>query len=126
MKLKGAYSSGKTYAVGDVVISSENQVYHLQHPAPSGTPPTNTLYWGMLDQDLATAVLFIMDAIGIMNITIEGLNIPDNLSEDVLVLKSSTASSEKEFAITVDDDGDLTATEIVPESAGEGGEGGGT
>ena len=126
MKLKGAYSSGTTYAVGDVVVSSENQVYHLQHPAPSGTPLTNTLYWGMIDQDLATAVLFIMDAIGIVNGTIEGLNIPDNLSEDVLVLKSSTASSEKEFAITVDDDGDLTATEIVPESAGEGGEGGGT
>ena len=126
MKLKGAYSSGTTYDVGDVVISSENRVYHLQHPAPSGTPPTNTLYWGMLDQDLATTVLFIMDAIGIVNGTIEGLNIPDNLSEDVLVLKSSTASSTKEFAITVDDDGDLTATEIVPESAGEGGEGGGT
>ena len=34
-----------------------------------------------------------------------------------LVLKSSTASSTKEFAITVDDDGELTATEIT--EAGE-------
>jgi hypothetical protein len=30
-----------------------------------------------------------------------------------LVLASSTASSEKKFAITVDDDGELTATEIT-------------
>ena len=33
-----------------------------------------------------------------------------------LVLDSSTASSTKKFAITVDDDGLITATEIVAEA----------
>lgn len=47
----------------------------------------------------------------------------DGLDEDLaalspdaktLVLESSTAESTKKFAITVDDDGELTATEVVP------------
>ena len=44
-------------------------------------------------------------------------NVVDGVYPDgkTLVLKSSTASSTKEFAITVDDDGELTATEIVEE-----------
>lgn len=46
-------------------------------------------------------------------------NVVDGVYPDgkTLVLKSSTASSTKEFAITVDDDGELTATEIT--EAGE-------
>ena len=39
--------------------------------------------------------------------------IPDNISDSSILLKSSTASSDKEFLITVDDDGELTATEVT-------------
>lgn len=35
-----------------------------------------------------------------------------------LVLESSTASSTKKFTITVDDDGEITATEVVAEGGG--------
>ena len=34
-------------------------------------------------------------------------------AKDYIVLKSSTASSTKQFKVTVDDDGELTATEIT-------------
>lgn len=48
--------------------------------------------------------------------TIDGY-FPDDMT---LVLASSTAESAKKFAITVDDDGELTATEIVEETPSEG------
>ena len=50
--------------------------------------------------------------------------VPDNISDDAIVLNSSTASSTKQFIITVDDDGELTATEVTQpeEETQEGGE----
>ena len=154
MKLKGTYSGLVTYDVGDVVKFTDGNIYHLQHPALSGTPPTNTLYWGMVGQQLAEAICMVLDGVEMaiskaldgkvannLTTTASGKvldarqgkalkDLADGLSTDVgtlkgylpdantLVLASSTASSTKKFAITVDDDGELTATEIT-EEAGE-------
>ena len=46
---------------------------------------------------------------------VDGLN-PNNKT---IVLASSTDASEKQFAITVNDSGVVTATEIVEDSGGE-------
>lgn len=137
MKFKGTYSAGTTYNVGDVVIySQDNKVYHLQRPAKTGTAPHDTLYWGQVDQPLDEAVRLMADVLGLalkadeanetaisavegrldrlepalggMETTI-GLLYP---SPDTLVLYSSSADSDKKFGITVDDSGEITATEI--------------
>jgi hypothetical protein len=146
MELKGAYSSGTSYNVGDVVTFN-GAVYHLQKPADAGTEPVNTLHWGRLDQELAEAVRLIMDAITIaeagaldgkvannLTTTASGKVLDarqgkalktlvdaaqkavDDLNPDAKTIRlaSSTASSEKIFDITVDDDGELTATEYTP------------
>ena len=112
--LKGAYSGEVKYDVGDVVVYTDNVVYHLQHPCKAGIPPKDTLYWSRVSQRTEEAVLLIMDAISLLNGEIEAVqeSIPTNVSDDAVVLKSSTPDSEKEFIITVDDDGELTATEL--------------
>ena len=112
MKLRGNYSGDVTYDIGDVVMYTDGVSYHLQKPCKAGVPPVDTLYWGRVSQPICEAVKLILDAM-----EIESASIPTNLSEDALVLKSSTASSEKEFIITVDDDGDITATEIEEEES---------
>ena len=72
MQLKGNYSSGMQYSVGDVVKFTDGVVYHLQYPAPSGVPPVNTRYWSRVDQTLAEAVRMVIDAMAI-----EEGNIPE-------------------------------------------------
>lgn len=64
-KLRGNYAGNITYNVGDVVKFTDNVVYHLQHPAPAGTPPVNTRYWSRVDQSLSEAVCIVMDALDI-------------------------------------------------------------
>lgn len=110
MKLKGNYSDDVTYNVGDVVKYSDDVVYLMQHPCPAGVPPVETRYWGRVGDSLNDIVLMVMDAL-----EIESGNNPKNLSEDALILKSVTPDSDKEFIITVDDDGELTATELTSE-----------
>ena len=160
MNLKGDYSGSTSYSVGDVVRWTNGKCYVLQYPASSGTPPTNTRFWGWVGQQLQDATDLIIDAM----VTTEG-EIPslannltttasgkaldarqgkalktlvDGNAEDIgtlqtsvgglttslgtlypnaksIVLASSTADSTKTFTITVDDDGELTATEIVAE-----------
>ena len=112
MKLRGTYSGETTYDIGDVVMYTDGVSYHLQKPCKAGVPPVDTLYWGRVSQPICEAVKLILDAM-----EIESASIPTNLSEDALVLKSSTEGSTKEFIITVDDEGELTATELT-----EGGE----
>ena len=142
MKLTGDYNSGTSYSVGDVVLYTDGVVYHLQRPCSAGTPPVNTLYWGQVSQPLADAVKLIMDALEIEsehnlelanNLTTATTGkaldatqgkalkemIPDNIDADGILLNSSTESSTKQFLITVDDDGDLTATEVVAEETTE-------
>jgi len=139
MNLKGNYSDLVSYSVGDVVVWTDGTVYILHRPCSAGVPPTDTLYWERLDQYLAKAVTLIMGGISIAeggalsgkvanNLTttasgkvldarqgkaLKGLIDAVNPDAKTLVLASSTASSTKKFAITVDDDGELTASEIT-------------
>ena len=133
MKLKGNWDDEVTYNVGNVVKYTDNVVYNLLHPCPAGTPPVDTRYWGRASAMRAMCALMIIDMmeaddeeeqdIIAMIPTDEEIvaliqgnlpTIPDNISDDAIVLNSSTAESTKQFIITVDDDGELTATEIVP------------
>jgi len=147
MNLKGEYSGLTSYSVGDVVRGTDGIIYALRKPCPSGTAPTNSLYWERIEQVKASDILeMIFDAIDLSeagalygkvanNLTttaagkildarqgknLKGLiddqaDLLDALNPDgkTLVLASSTASSTKKFAITVDDDGELTATEVT-------------
>lgn len=147
MNLKGEYSGLTSYSVGDVVRYTDGIIYALRKPCPSGTPPTNTLFWERLEQIKASDILeMVFDAIDLSEAgalhgkvannltttasgkildarqgkTLKGLiddqaQLFDTLNPDgkTIVLDSSTASSTKKFAITVDDDGELTAAEIV-------------
>lgn len=119
MTLKGTWSADITYSVGDVVKFTDGFSYHLQHPCKAGVPPVETRWWGKVSAPVADAVSLILDAMEVMNSALEMLSatIPTNISEDAIVLKSSTPESDKSFIVTVDDDGDLTATEIIEEDA---------
>jgi hypothetical protein len=64
MVLKGKFDPGVTYNVGDAVVFDDGHVYHLQHPAKSGTPPVNTMFWGKVDQTVEQCALMILDAAG--------------------------------------------------------------
>lgn len=134
MNLKGNYSDLTSYSVGDVVRWTDDTSYVLMNPCKSGTPPTMSEFWERVPQNLQVAVDLIIDYVTAKvpalanNLTttasgkaldarqgkalktmIDGF-LPD---EKTLVLKSSTASSTKKFEITVDDTGELTATEIT-------------
>ena len=116
MKFKGIWSSDTTYDVGDVVIyEMDNLVYILQNPADAGTDCHNTLYWGRIEKPLAEAVLMIMDALTIAmeHGEVAAQNAVENYFPDgkTIRLASSTASSVKIFDITVDDSGDVGASE---------------
>lgn len=108
MKLKGAYDAGTTYAIGDVVKYTDGIIYHLQKTAPAGTAPNDPRYWGQLDQRLGEAVCLMLDAFEMSLDALEKYFVDDK----TIVLLSSTEESEKQFAITVDDDGEISATEI--------------
>ena len=75
MKLVGVYDSSNSYSVGDVVKYTDGVVYWLQRPAPSGTPPTDTRFWGKVGQNLAEAVDLIIDFVGDT-----GLSVANNLT----------------------------------------------
>ena len=143
MTLKGVYDSSTAYSVGDVVEFDDGAVYVCKREG-TGMACHNTRYWNRLST-MEELVKFIVDAISIaedgaldgkvqndLTATTEGkvldarqgkalkdlidnLNIPDNIGPDSILLNSSTASSTKQFLITVDDDGELTATEVVAE-----------
>lgn len=110
MKLKGEWKGNVTYETGDIVRYTDGVFYHLQNPCAVGTPPVDTRYWSRLTQAAAEAASMTLD----MGEELTG-KIPDNISEDSIVLNSSTPESTKQFLITVDDDGEITATEIEEE-----------
>lgn len=139
MTLRGEYSNLKTYNVGDVV-QCEEIVYVLRKPCKAGTTPTDTTYWERLPQILADAVDMILDALDIAhdnalagkvanNLTTttagkvldarKGKDLKDmldlvNPDSKTIRLASSTASSKKVFDITVNDSGEISATEYTP------------
>ena len=75
MELKGNYSSGTTYSVGDVVRNDDGYWYILQKPCKAGTPPVNTLYWGRADATVALAAELAEDAVdrGKGKIVVDGI-----------------------------------------------------
>ena len=125
MNYCGNYNSGTSYSIGDIAIYTDGVPYILLKAAPAGTSCHDTLYWNRVQPPLADALVAIHGAIDTMfdNLASEGEAITD-LSEVIvdnktIVLASSTEDSTKKFAITVDDDGDISATEIEEEAAGE-------
>lgn len=128
---RGVFDPGFSYNVGDVVIfdNGERAVYNLQSPAPEGTPPTDSLYWGRVGQPISDCVLLICDAVEQVEGNLETAEInlyaaiESHFADDkTLVLASSTEDSDKKFAITVYDDGEIDAAEIEEETPDEGGE----
>lgn len=143
MTLKGDYSDLSSYSEDDVVRWPDGTIYVALKNAPAGIPPTDTRYWERAKQEYQDLIDLILDAFDSGNAmslkvannlttstagkildarqgkAIKGLIDGLNPDAKTLVLASSTASSTKKFAITVDDSGELSATEIVA----EGGEG---
>lgn len=139
MQLKGDYSGLTSYSVGDVVRWTDGTIFILMKPCASGTPPTDTLYWERMVQPMDQVVRFILDGVSMAesgaltgkvanNLTttasgkvldarqgkaLKGLIDMVNPDSKTIRLLSSTASSQKMFDITVDDSGELTATEVV-------------
>ena len=76
--LKGAYDAGTAYSVGDVVLYTDDVVYHLQKSASAGTPPTDTRYWSHVDQNLSEAIKLMLDVVGLA--ISGGVQIANNLT----------------------------------------------
>jgi len=113
MKFKGAYDGSATYDVGDVVIYTDDVVYHLVYPCDAGTVPHDNRYWARLDGIMSEAVRMIRDAMGILN-----AKIPTNIDSESIVLKSG----DDEYLISVDATGDtpeLAVELIEDEEAGD-------
>ncbi|MBP5248621.1 MAG: hypothetical protein J6Y20_10225 [Lachnospiraceae bacterium] len=127
MKLKGNYNSGVSYSVGDIVKHSDGFVYILQKPAPAGTDPKDVLYWNMLHQSLADAVVLIVDALVIAQDAAQAAAQSEVekyfLNDQTLLLKAGEGESEKTYAITVDDSGDTPELDVAEVSDSDGGEG---
>lgn len=128
LSYKGAYNAGSSYNVGDVVVFTDNVAYNMVKAAPAGTTCHDTLYWCRLQPPLGDAILTIHGAITSMLSTMasdgEAITALNEILVDdkTIVLASSTEDSTKKFAITVDDDGDISATEIeepAEENVGE-------
>ena len=118
MNYCGNYSSGTSYNVGDIAIYTDGVPYILLKAAPAGTTCHDTLYWNRVQPPLADALVSMNSAINAMLDTIgsdgEAITALNEIIVDdkTIVLASSTEDSDKKFAITVDDDGEISATEI--------------
>ena len=133
MKYRGAYSDGTSYEVGDAVVFTDGIPYVLQKPAAVGTGCHNTIYWSRAIEEVADMITlfhsFLMGLEASAATAAATTAIVDTMlfDEKTLVLASSTEDSDKRYAVTVDDEDGLTATEIVDEDdseeeAAEGGE----
>ena len=129
MKYTGGFSSEVGYEVGDIAVYTDGIPYWLQVPAPVGTECYDSRYWQRVSSPMAEIIIALhpfLQALGLSSVEAAATTATVNamlFDPKTLVLASSTASSEKTFAITVDDDGDLDATEITAEEeVAEGGE----
>lgn len=130
MTLKGNYSGLTSYSVGDVVCFQD--VFYLKNKASgAGVVPADTKAWERLGKMASLAAKFAMDMSASVanNLTTstagkvldarQGKALKElidmvNPDSKTIRLASSTASSTKLFDITVDDDGELSATEYTP------------
>jgi len=115
MKYKGAYDPSASYDVGDVVMYTDGIPYYLQNPASSGTGCQDTHNWQPLNEEARDMVIMFHDFLSGLSAT---KAVADSVIFDskTLILESSTASSDKRYAITVDDEDGLAATEIEEEA----------
>lgn len=61
MKLQGIYDPAKQYKTDDVVLIEDNALaFRMTHPAPAGTPPTDTQHWTTMDQSLSQCAWLIV------------------------------------------------------------------
>lgn len=125
MTYKGTYSDGTSYEVGDVVVFTDGISYCLQKPAPVGTGCHNTIYWSRTIEEVADMVSlfhsFFMDLESSAATAAQTTAIVNAMlfDEKTIVLASSTESSDKRYAVTVDDEEGLAATEIEEEGSEE-------
>jgi len=112
MKYKGAYNAGTSYDVGDVVVYTDGIPYFLQNPASAGTGCHDTHCWNPVSEEARDMVIMFHDFLSGLA---ETKAIADAVIFDdkTLTLNSSTESSTARYAITVDDEDGLVATEIV-------------
>lgn len=59
MTLKGIYNPEEQYEVNDVVLM-DGDAFRLNAPAPAGTIPLNTLYWGRMSPVIAECAQLII------------------------------------------------------------------
>ena len=119
MRYRGPFNSAIQYEVGDVVLHTDGYVYHLQKPAPTGTEPIDTRYWGQVSQLAAEILIMLTDLF--TEIYEQLATIPHNIDDSSLVLKSG----DNEYLVSVDDTGDTPelAVELIEEEEDGGGEG---
>ena len=111
MNYKGAYNSGTSYSVGDVVVFTDGIAYELFQNASAGTTPHEKRVWRRVMQPMQDIVKMFHG----MFTTLKA-EIPDNINDEAITLSTETA----DYLITVDDSGDtpeLTVTAIEEEAA---------
>lgn len=93
MKLRGTYNSAITYNVGDVVKYANGNVYHLISAAPAGTAPTETRFWGQVDQQhQKETAIFALDVLEIMEAAMN--DVQDELTDAIEALEERVAALE--------------------------------
>ena len=113
MTLCGDWGSENSYSAGSVVkYQDDGVVYYTPKGAPAGATPHDGMYWQRMDVQ-ATIAMMIDTFNSFADMMENRFNQYFDLNGKALILPSSTASSEKRFEITVDDDGELSATEIT-------------
>ena len=117
MTFKGNYNPSTTYSVGDIVLFTDGRCYHLLHPAKSGVPPVNTLYWNPLDTQIEQGIKLALDAADI--VVDQKLSIANNLTTTAAG-KVLDARQGKALKGLIDDLTDRVAALEPP--ASEGGE----
>jgi len=118
MRYTGAFSGEKGYEVGDIAVYTDGVPYWLQKPAPVGTECYDTMYWQKLGTPYAEVVMImhpILSGLAETKAAVDTVVFDDK----TIMLNSSTDDSTKRYAVTVDDEDGLVATEIEA----EGGEG---
>ena len=112
MKYKGAYAADTQYSVGDVVVFTDGIPYYLQNPAAAGTGCHDTHCWEPVTEEMRDAVIMFHDYLAALDASKQ---IVDTVlfDEKTIVLASSTESSDKRWAITVDDSDGIEATEVT-------------